>query len=73
MKKVRNANENVSEIESLVPEAVAAVHLGYSKDHLRKQIRYKGKISYVKYHRLVMYRIRDLNEYIQKHTVKAAV
>jgi hypothetical protein len=65
--------ENVVEIENLVPEAVAAAHLGYSKDHLRKQIRYKGKISYVKYHRLVMYRVRDLNEYIQKHTVKAAV
>jgi hypothetical protein len=73
MKITEKKVENVSEIENLVPEAVAAVHLGYSKDHLRKQIRYKGKISYVKYHRLVMYRIRDLNEYIQKHTVKAAV
>jgi hypothetical protein len=65
--------ENVSEIENLVTEAVAAVHLGYSKDHLRKQIRYKGKISYVKYHRLVMYRVQDLNDYIQQHTIKAAV
>jgi hypothetical protein len=73
MKIAEKKIENVSEVENLVSEAVAAVRLGYSKDHLRKQVRYKGKISYVKYHRLVMYRVKDLNEYIQKHTVKAAV
>jgi hypothetical protein len=65
--------ENVDEITDLVPESIAASKLGYSKDHLRKQIRYKGKIAYVKYHRLVMYRVRDLNDYIQKHTIKATI
>jgi hypothetical protein len=65
--------ENVDEITDLVPESVAASKLGYSKDHLRKQIRYKGKIAYVKYHRLVMYRVKDLNKYIQEHMIKAAV
>jgi hypothetical protein len=65
--------ENVDEIADLVPESIAASKLGYSKDHLRKQIRYKGKIAYVKYHRLVMYRVRDLNDYIQKHTIKATI
>jgi hypothetical protein len=63
--------ENVNEVESLVPEAVAASILGYSKDHLRKEVRYKGKISYVKYARLVMYRRSDLDQYVLKHCVPA--
>jgi hypothetical protein len=62
-------NEKI--IENLLPESVAASFLGYSKDHLRKEVRYKGKISYVKYARLVMYRKSDLDEYVLKHRVSA--
>jgi hypothetical protein len=63
--------ENANEIENLLPESVAASFLGYSKDHLRKEVRYKGKISYVKYARLVMYRKSDLEQYVLKHRVSA--
>jgi hypothetical protein len=63
--------ENANEIENLLPESVAASFLGYSKNHLRKEVRYKGKISYVKYARLVMYRKSDLDEYVLKHRVSA--
>lgn len=65
--------ENVNEVAGLLGEKAAANYLGISYENLKRSIRYKGLISYVKFRKGVRYRREDLDSYINKHRVSATI
>jgi excisionase family DNA binding protein len=65
MKKVAKANEN------LLCEQDAAAYLNVSYEKLRKSLRPKKKISFVRISNSVRYKLKDLDSYIEKCRVEA--
>ncbi len=65
--------ENADEVTGLLREKAAADYLGISYENLKRSIRYKGLISYVKFRKGVRYKQADLDAYINKHRVSATI
>ncbi len=65
--------ENVDEITGLLREKAAAEYLGISYENLKRSVRYRGLISYVKFRKGIRYRKADLDAYINKHRVSATI
>ncbi len=65
--------EDVDEITGLLGEKAAAKYLGISYENLKRSIRYRGLISYVKFRKGIRYKQADLDAYINKHRVSATI
>ncbi len=65
--------ENVDEIKGLFTEKQSANYLGISYENLKRSVRYKGLISYVKFRKGIRYKREDLDAYINKHRVSATI
>jgi excisionase family DNA binding protein len=65
MKKVTEANEN------LLSEKQASEYLNVSYEKLRKSLRPKKKISFVRISNSVRYKLADLDAYIESCRVEA--
>jgi excisionase family DNA binding protein len=65
--------ENIDEIKGLFREKDAADYLGISYENLKRSIRYRGLISYVKFRKGIRYKQADLDAYINKHRVSATI
>jgi excisionase family DNA binding protein len=62
--------EDVDEITGLLGEKAAAKYLGISYENLKRSIRYRGLITYIKFRKGVRYRREDLDAYVLKHLVR---
>ncbi len=71
MKIIEKKVENVDEIKGLLTEKQSADYLNISYETLRKNIRPKKKISFVRISNSVRYKLSDLDAYIEKCRVKA--
>jgi excisionase family DNA binding protein len=69
MKKQEKVNETKV---NLLRERQAAQILGISAETLRKSLRYKGLIPFVRFGQTIRYRRTDLDAFIAAHRVKTA-
>jgi excisionase family DNA binding protein len=73
IKIIEKSQENIDEITGLLSEKQSAKYLGISYENLKRSIRYKGLISFVKFRKGVRYKRADLDAYINKHRVSATI
>jgi excisionase family DNA binding protein len=71
MKITEKKIENVDEIKGLLTEKQSADYLNISYETLRKNLRPKKKISFVRISNSVRYKQSDLDAYVEKCRVKA--
>jgi excisionase family DNA binding protein len=71
MKITEKKIENVDEIKGLLTEKQSADYLNVSYETLRKNLRPKKKISFVRISNSVRYKLSDLNAYIESCRVEA--
>jgi excisionase family DNA binding protein len=71
MKIIEKETENVDEIKGLLTEKQSADYLNVSYETLRKNLRPKKKISFVRISNSVRYKLKDLDAYIEKCRVEA--
>jgi excisionase family DNA binding protein len=65
--------KKLNEKQTLVNEKFAADYLSVSYETMRKRIRPQKQIPYVRIASSVRYKLSDLEAYIERRTVKAAV
>jgi excisionase family DNA binding protein len=68
---MKNTEKNVNEIKGLLTEKQSADYLAISYETLRKNLRPKKKISFVRISNSVRYKLSDLDVYIEKCRVEA--
>jgi excisionase family DNA binding protein len=71
MKIIEKKVENVDEVRGLLTEKQSADYLNVSYETLRKNIRPKKKISFVRISNSVRYKLSDLDAYIESCRVEA--
>jgi excisionase family DNA binding protein len=71
MKITEKKFENVDEIKGLLTEKQSADYLNISYETLRKNLRPKKKISFVRISNSVRYKQSDLDAYVKKCRVEA--